>query len=245
MNQGDTTMDTIQVDAKKLQLLNDRINQTIDALNQLRVTAQAGVGLGHSTLGAPVSPYAQFAAAFGQGVPAVPGVYGFQQGLIDPSIVARQQAMQALMAQWAMGGLGHSTLPQGGFAPTYAACAAPGYPAAYAASYPAAYAAQAYPGVYGVQPSFWGAGLGHTTVRSPAAELICGVCDPSLRQAEVARACEANRAWEVSQGLGHTTLPINPASIYGANPFVAACGPFTTVQSPWVNGFANASMFGC
>ena len=90
-------MDTIQVDAKKLQLLNDRINQTIDALNQLRCTAQqAGVGLGHSTLGAPVSPYAQYAAQFG--APAVPGVYGLQQAAYDPSIVARQQAMQALMS---------------------------------------------------------------------------------------------------------------------------------------------------
>jgi hypothetical protein len=229
-------MDTIQVDAKKLQLLNDRINQTIDALSQLRVTAQqAGVGLGHSTLGAPVSPYAQYAAAFGQGVP---GVYGYPQAMIDPSIFARQQAMQAMMAQWAAGGLGHTTLPQGAFGPTL--------PVATPAI-PAAYAAQCVPGVYGYQgyqgyqQPIWGAGLGHTTARYPVAELLCGACDPALRQVEFARAHEANRAWELSQGLGHTTLPNAQAALFAANPF--ACSPFVAAQYPW--GFGNASVFGC
>lgn len=225
-------MDTIQVDAKKLQLLNDRINQTIDALSQLRVTAQqAGVGLGHSTLGAPVSPYAQYAATFGQGVP---GVYGYPQALIDPSIFARQQAMQAMMAQWAAGGLGHTTLPQAGFAPAVPV-ASP--------AIQAAYAAQCVPGVYGYQQPILGGGFGHTTARYPVAELLCGACDPAFRQVEFARAHEANRAWELSQGLGHTTLPNAQAALFAANPF--AYSPFVAAQHPWVTGFGNASVFGC
>jgi hypothetical protein len=59
-------METVKVDTQKLQLLNDRIAQTIDALNQLKMSVH---GIQHS----PVSPYyanpyyqqyAQQAAAF-------------------------------------------------------------------------------------------------------------------------------------------------------------------------------------
>ena len=51
-------METARVDIRKLQLLNDRINQTIDALNQVRfsvhgvqtgVGAVPGLGLGHTS----------------------------------------------------------------------------------------------------------------------------------------------------------------------------------------------------
>ena len=53
-------METARVDIRKLQLLNDRINQTIDALNQVRLSVHAvqqtaqpagvpGLGLGHTT----------------------------------------------------------------------------------------------------------------------------------------------------------------------------------------------------
>jgi hypothetical protein len=38
-------MDTVKIDAQKLQLLNDRISQTIDALNQVRLSTH---GLQHS-----------------------------------------------------------------------------------------------------------------------------------------------------------------------------------------------------
>jgi hypothetical protein len=277
-------MDTIQIDAKKLQLLNDRINQTIDALNQLRVTAQqASAGLGHSTLGGQVSPYAQMAAAFG--AQGVPGVFGFPQaGMIDPSIVARQQAMQALMSQWAMSGLGHTSLPynalQSAFAQALPSLVAQGIPAPIAAQtlqsvlglqqplFGAGVAglghtslplnplqsvyAQAIPGVvpqtipaYGVQNLFgWQqpvvSGLGHTTARSPVAELIWGACDPTLRQVEYARAQEANRAWEISQGLGHTTSPAAQASLFGAT---FGNGAFTAGYSPFVTGYGNASIF--
>lgn len=58
-----------KVDVRKLQILNDRINQTIDALNQVRVSVH---GLGHTGLH---SQQGQFGTPFlGQG-------YGQQQGL--------------------------------------------------------------------------------------------------------------------------------------------------------------------
>lgn len=47
-------MDTVKVDIKKLQLLNDRINQCIDALGQVRLSVH---GLSHTTgLGQGVPP---------------------------------------------------------------------------------------------------------------------------------------------------------------------------------------------
>src|SRR2546428_2254045 len=55
-----------KVDVRKLQILNDRINQTIDALNQVRVSVH---GLGHTSGTHPVSPL----NFLGQG-------YGMQQG---------------------------------------------------------------------------------------------------------------------------------------------------------------------
>jgi hypothetical protein len=78
-------METAKVDIRKLQLLNDRINQCIDALNQVRLSvhglsaastgAQAGIGagqgaglenLGLSHTGFGQNPYAQ--QGVGQGV---------------------------------------------------------------------------------------------------------------------------------------------------------------------------------
>jgi hypothetical protein len=51
-------METAKVDIRKLQLLNDRINQCIDALNQVRISVH---GLSHSPVGtigtAPVTGY--------------------------------------------------------------------------------------------------------------------------------------------------------------------------------------------
>jgi hypothetical protein len=51
-------METAKVDVRKLQLLNDRVNQTIEALNHLRLSVH---GLSHTG----VSPYGQF-GQFGQ-----------------------------------------------------------------------------------------------------------------------------------------------------------------------------------
>src|SRR5262245_3351331 len=54
-------METAKVDIRKLQLLNDRINQCIDALNQVRLSVH---GLSHTASGVPfgspgVNPQAQ------------------------------------------------------------------------------------------------------------------------------------------------------------------------------------------
>jgi hypothetical protein len=53
-------METAKVDLRKLQMLNDRINQTIDALSQLRMTVH---GLQHS----PVGPQFGYGAGLGFG----------------------------------------------------------------------------------------------------------------------------------------------------------------------------------
>jgi len=65
-------METAKVDIRKLQLLNDRINQCIDALNQVRLSVHglsAGTGLSHS------SP---FFPGVNPGIPTGFGAYGQQ-----------------------------------------------------------------------------------------------------------------------------------------------------------------------
>ncbi|MEW5850034.1 MAG: hypothetical protein AB2A00_14695 [Myxococcota bacterium] len=96
-------METAKVDIRKLQLLNDRINQTIDALHQLRLSVhgvqstptgvgvpQAGIygqpGFSHTT---GISPLQNVAAYYGQG--------------INPLI-----AQQGLGQPWGVGGLSHT-----------------------------------------------------------------------------------------------------------------------------------------
>lgn len=80
-----------KVDIRKLQLLNDRINQTIDALNQVRLSVhglshtgglQAQIpGVGYSPFGqVGQGGYGQFGPAFGQGFGQGIG-QGFGQGL--------------------------------------------------------------------------------------------------------------------------------------------------------------------
>ncbi len=90
-------METAKVDIRKLQLLNDRINQCIDALNQVRLSVHglaAAPGLqGLSHTGVPfssvpgVSPVAGYGAGYGgfgvspftQGIGLNPA-FGFSQG---------------------------------------------------------------------------------------------------------------------------------------------------------------------
>jgi len=67
-------METAKVDIRKLQLLNDRINQTIDALNQVRLSVH---GLSHTSGINPNVPNVG-TTAFGLGAGAQQG--GFQQG---------------------------------------------------------------------------------------------------------------------------------------------------------------------
>jgi hypothetical protein len=56
-------METVKVDVQKLQLLNDRIAQTIDALNQLRMSMH---GIQHSPV-SPGYPYGAYASPYGFG----------------------------------------------------------------------------------------------------------------------------------------------------------------------------------
>ncbi|HET9300583.1 MAG TPA: hypothetical protein VFO11_11615, partial [Candidatus Polarisedimenticolaceae bacterium] len=90
-------METAKVDIRKLQLLNDRINQVIDALHQVRLSVHAlqqgyqtqqqpyGAGFGTQAFGQtfnPLSqgnPFQQFQNPF-QGMNPMFG-QGFQQGL--------------------------------------------------------------------------------------------------------------------------------------------------------------------
>ena len=78
-------METAKVDIRKLQLLNDRINQCIDALNQVRLSVH---GLSHTspqTAGLPyagmtgipgISPVSPFSAGAGAGFPGTFGQFG-------------------------------------------------------------------------------------------------------------------------------------------------------------------------
>src|SRR5215216_3018326 len=71
-----------KVDVRKLQILNDRINQTIDALNQVRLSVH---GLGHTGgLQSPFNPYTTQGfgtqQSFGMGMPGVGPQQGLQAG---------------------------------------------------------------------------------------------------------------------------------------------------------------------
>ncbi len=85
-------METVKVELQKLQLLNDRIAQTIDALNQLRLTTH---GLQHTA--AQQLGVAQYAQPYPQQHLGVPQV-GFGAGV----------PMQAMQPQW-IAGIGHTT----------------------------------------------------------------------------------------------------------------------------------------
>ncbi|HTS02490.1 MAG TPA: hypothetical protein VMN04_08200 [Thermoanaerobaculia bacterium] len=76
-------METAKVDIRKLQLLNDRINQCIDALNQVRVSVH---GLSHASAAGAGIPFGQaplgqtpYGMGFGAGyAPAFAQPLGYQ-----------------------------------------------------------------------------------------------------------------------------------------------------------------------
>jgi len=78
-------METVKVDIQKLQLLNDRITQTIEALNQLRMSVH-GIGIQHTSspygYGMYGSPYQQFTPSFGPSFSPYGG-----GGWVQPSFV--------------------------------------------------------------------------------------------------------------------------------------------------------------
>lgn len=88
-------METVKVDIKKLQLLNDRINQCIDALSQVRLSVH---GLSHTS-------------GLGQGVPFA-GVPPFQAGI--PPFQAGIPPFQTQAT-----GLGYSPFGQTPSAPSF------------------------------------------------------------------------------------------------------------------------------
>lgn len=108
-------METAKVDIRKLQMLNDCINRTIEALNQVRLSVHAG-GLSHTApigLGGAIgNPYFNaynnpLAAAFGQTPFGTTGIA--PQYTTNP--YAQQYAAAAFAPQmygWAQQGLGHT-----------------------------------------------------------------------------------------------------------------------------------------
>jgi hypothetical protein len=136
---GGLVMETVKVDIQKLQQLNDRINQTIDALTQLRqsVHAYQPMGLQHTQSFIPQQqgfiPQQQGFIPQQQGLAYnVPQPYGQPFGLqhtAAPFIVPQQstltqgqQSWPYSVAPWStsaqmgwvnpMGGLSHSTVQQ-------------------------------------------------------------------------------------------------------------------------------------
>lgn len=63
-----------KVDVRKLQILNDRINQTIDALSQVRLSVH-GLGLSHT--GIPTQMMSPFGTFPGLGYPTLPSFSPF------------------------------------------------------------------------------------------------------------------------------------------------------------------------
>ncbi len=80
------------VNMQKLQLLNDRITQTIEALNQLRLTVH---GIQHTP--ATVGPWGAYPMTYGQ-----------------PTWGGQPQFVQPFVSPYGFGGLSHST-----FEPTW------------------------------------------------------------------------------------------------------------------------------
>jgi len=118
-------METAKVDVRKLQLLNDRINQTIDALNQVRLSVhglqhssgfpaigygQPGIGFGQPGIGYGVGP-------FGQPMLTPPGVFPGQIGHTTPMGMVPPWVQQQLQLPFfpqtlpypGIGGIGHTS----------------------------------------------------------------------------------------------------------------------------------------
>ena len=66
-----------KVDVRKLQVLNDRINQTIDALNQVRLSVH---GLGHSGIQGQINPLGWQGQGYGAQSPFLTGGTGIGGG---------------------------------------------------------------------------------------------------------------------------------------------------------------------
>ena len=148
-------MDTAKVDIRKLQLLNDRINQCIDALNQVRLSVH---GLSHTSAIGQGIPFGQ---PFGQSPYGAPLGGGF----VPPYVTAaaspfgQTNAFQPLGSPggvpYGVGGLGvnpaiglsHTSAESVWHDPYRTASADPLLMARIAQTFPYAYHPGAYPGV--------------------------------------------------------------------------------------------------
>jgi hypothetical protein len=149
-------METVKIDIQKLQLLNDRIAQTIDALNQVRLSAH---GIQHAPFGAwpqqfgqypqqtQVSPFAQYGSPY-QGSPFMP-----QFG--TPQFVGQQQFPVPFG-----GGFQHTS-------PTFGPTIPTTYPNPFTQTIPTTFGMQPYTTGYTGYPTGYtghtGNGLSHTT----------------------------------------------------------------------------------
>ncbi|HEY3205213.1 MAG TPA: hypothetical protein VGL03_16305 [Thermoanaerobaculia bacterium] len=83
-------METAKVDIRKLQLLNDRINQCIDALSQVRLSVHGLANVANPAFGVGVGGYGQIPVGLSHtgsfGSPFIsPGVGGFMNPTIHPA----------------------------------------------------------------------------------------------------------------------------------------------------------------
>lgn len=104
-----------KVDVRKLQVLNDRINQTIDALNQVRLSVH---GLAHSGVMPQMNPLAYLTqGAQGLGTPGFGGQGFGQQGFGQQGFGQQGFGQQGFggfqQTPWSqgIGGLGHTGVP--------------------------------------------------------------------------------------------------------------------------------------
>ena len=118
-------METVKVDMQKLQLLNERIAQTIEALNQVRMSVH---GLQHSS---PIGGWAPTAFGYGAYAPQTP--YGIYNPLaFAPSVYGQQAFAPQFVPQFGHG-FQHTTPMQSYGYPTTQSY---GYPTTQSYGYP-------------------------------------------------------------------------------------------------------------
>lgn len=108
-------METVKVDVRKLQLLNDRVNQCIDALTQVRQSVhgyQPAIGMGHTTpygIQPPVGLPPQAAIPFAPYAQVPQAAYAMHQ--LAPQITPQIPGFAPPFGASPWAGLSHSALP--------------------------------------------------------------------------------------------------------------------------------------